>query len=166
LVATFSGAGKTFDEIKANKEVSFSIQSLSRAQIYTIMKFLNDGKEVSNMKGKVQPRGVRTPTLINAVAAAVCGDGRQTIAKLWLVFGFSFDTIHKTLHDNGWLSKKLARWVPKIAKEEEQGRMLEGLVAAVCRHLTPLNNISDLTPADSFQEGLVGGPQLYPLHGV
>jgi len=80
LVAALSGAGKTFEEIKSNTETSFSDQSLSRAKIYRIMKLLNDGKEVSNMKGKVQPRRVRTPTFISAASAAVREDERQTIA--------------------------------------------------------------------------------------
>jgi len=139
------------------------------------------------MRGKVQPRRVRTPTFINDVAAAVSEDGQLTIAEILRAFGLFFDTIHKTLHDDLWLSKKLARWVPKIAKKEEKVRMLESLVAAVFRHSPPFHYVGYLALADLFlfplqmttwlgppgwdhhrhlrrQEGLV--QQLYPQLGV
>jgi len=55
FVAGLSRAGKTFEEIKTTTDASFGEQSLSRAQIYKIIKLMKKGKEASNMRGKVQP---------------------------------------------------------------------------------------------------------------
>jgi len=104
FVAALLRAGKTFDEITETRDASFGEKSLSRVQICKIMNLVKDGKEVLNMKRKVQPKRVRTPTFMEAVAAAVCEDGRLTIAELSSAFGVSFDTIHKTLHDDLGLS--------------------------------------------------------------
>jgi len=75
---------------------------------------------VSNMNVKVQPRRVRTPTFVNAVAAAARKDGRLTIAELSVAFGVSFNTIHKTLNNNMRRSKKLAHWVPKFLNNAQK----------------------------------------------
>jgi len=137
FVAALSRAGKTFEEIKSTTDASFGTQSLSRAQIYRIIKLVKEGKDVKNMKGKVQPKRVRTKSFVNAVAAAVNEDGRITIAELSSAFQVSMDTIHKTLHDDLGLSKKSARWVPKLlsdAQKKERVRVSQAFVADVCRH--------------------------------
>jgi len=82
--------------------------------------------------------------LIVAITAAVYKDGRQTIIKHSLAFGLFFGTIHKTLHDHLGLSKKLARWVPKLlndAQKNERVRMSQSLVAALHSHSMEFLNI-------------------------
>ena len=72
-------------------------------------------------------------------------DGRVTIRKLAESHGVSNDTIHKILHDDLGLSKKSARWVPKLLSKEqmqERVRVCKKFVAAVHRHSKAwLNNI-------------------------
>jgi len=89
------------------------------------------------MKGEVQPKRLRTLSFVYAVAIAVCKHGRLTNANFPLAFGVSMDTIHKILQDDLGLSKKSARWVPKLlndAQKEERIRESQGLIIGVCCH--------------------------------
>ena len=54
-----------------------------------------------------------------------------------MAYGVSNDTIHKILHDDLGLSKKSARWVPKLLSKEqmeERVRVSRDFVAAVHRN--------------------------------
>jgi len=92
---------------------------------------------VENVKGEVQPKRLRMLSFVNAVAAAVCKHGRLTNADFPLAFGVSMDTIHKILQDDLGLSKKSARWVPKLlndAQKEEGIGESQGLIVGVYCH--------------------------------
>lgn len=68
--------------------------TLSRAQIYRIIKEVKDGKDVTDKRGHNTPQQVRTAKLIADVAAALEEDGRVTVWELALDNDVSLCTYH------------------------------------------------------------------------
>ncbi len=100
------------------------------------MKTVKAGGDVKDKQGGSREKA-RMAALIADIAADVEQDGRVTIRDLAMTYGVSNDTIHKVLHDNLGLSKKSARWVPKLLSKEqmeERVRVSRDFVAAVHRN--------------------------------
>ena len=128
---------KVFKEIKIIVDAAYGAKTLQQAQIYRIIKLVKDGEEVKNERGRGTTKRVRDAALIAAVAAAVEEDGWVSVRELASANGVSNDTIHKILHDELGLSKKSARWVPKLPSQEQKERRVElcqNFIAAVHRH--------------------------------
>jgi len=126
FVAALARAGKTLKEIKVTTDEAFGVSTLQQAQIYRIIRHVKDGKEVGNERGRATTKLVQDEHLIASVAAAVEADGRITVRQLTAANGVSNDTIFKVLHEDLGLSKKSARWVPKLlnqAQKEERVRV-------------------------------------------
>ncbi len=80
---------------------------------------------------------MRTPALIDSVAAAVEEDRWICIETLAMAHDTSVSTIHAVLHDDLGLEKKSARWVPKLLNDEQKQQRVEvcsEFVKAVHRH--------------------------------
>jgi len=128
FVARLAMAGKDYKDIKSVTDAAYGEKTLSRSQIYLIMKQVKDGKDMTDQRGRHTPKRSRTAALINDVAAAVKEDGRITLRTLASAHGVSIDTIHKILHEDLGLSKKSARWVPKLLNQEQKAERVR-----VCR---------------------------------
>ena len=111
-------AGKGYKEKKEINEATYPGQSLSRSQIYLIIKQLNDGRDGEDKRGKEQARKVRKAGLIDTVRAEVEADRRVTITQLVQRCQVSRRTINLVLTLDLGLSKKSARLVPKTANSE------------------------------------------------
>jgi histone-lysine N-methyltransferase SETMAR len=144
FVARLAIAGKGFSEIKTITEAAYGDQALKKTQIYAIIKTVKEGGDVKDQRGGSREKQ-RTAKLIADVAADVSNDGRITVRELADTYGLSTQTVHKILHDDLGLSKKSARWVPKLLSKEqmeERVRISSTFVAAVHRHsLAWLDNI-------------------------
>lgn len=137
FVAALARGGKDFNFIKTTTDDCYGENTLSRSQIYRIIKVVKEGKDAQDQRGHNTSKRVRTGGLVAAVAAAIAEDGRATVRELAQAHNTSFHTIHNILHDDLGLSKKSARWVPKLlsdAQKDERVRICQQLVAAVHRH--------------------------------
>jgi len=137
FVAGLARAGKPFGEIKNTTVAAYGDKALTRSQIYKIIKAVKDGENTEDQRHLNAKKTTRTLDLVAAVTAAVKEDARVSISALAAVHGVSTGTIFNILHDDLGLSKKSARWVPKLLSEEqkqERVRTCEEFVAAVHRH--------------------------------
>jgi hypothetical protein len=91
---------------------------LKRTQIYDIMKKVKEGKPAAPQRGFNTKRRIRNLAFIADIAMEVESDRHVTVRKLVRVHGVSTRTIHATLHDDLNLSKKSARWVPKLLSDD------------------------------------------------
>ena len=133
FVGRLAIAGKNCNEIKTLTEAAYGQQALKKTQIYEIIRIVKAGGDFQDKRGGSREKA-RTAELIADIAADVERDGRVTIRDLATAYGVSNDTIHKILHDNLGLSKKSARWVPKLLSKEqmeERVRCSREFVAAV-----------------------------------
>ncbi len=144
FVARLAIAGKTCGDIKTITEAAYGDKALKKMQIYEIMKIVKAGGEVGDKRGGSREKA-RTAALIANIAADVQQDGRVTIRDRATAYGVSKDTIHKILTEDLGLSKKSARWVPKLLSPDqmkERVRVSRDFVAAVHRHsMSYLDNI-------------------------
>ena len=85
-----------------------------------IVKQLKDGRDGEDKRGKEQARKVRDQDFIETVRAEVEADRRVTITKLVERCQASRRTINLVLTEDLGLSKKSARWVPKILSTEQK----------------------------------------------
>ena len=122
--------------IKTISEQAYGHQALKRTQIYGFMTKMKEGGAVGNNRGSHCEKA-RTAALFADIAAEIKKDGCITIRELDIAFGVSKDIIHKVLHEELGLSKKSARWVPKLFPQEqtqERVRVCRKFVAAVYCH--------------------------------
>jgi histone-lysine N-methyltransferase SETMAR len=145
FVAGLARAGKTYKEIKETTEAAYGDQALKKTQIYEVMKKVKAGKNTEDQRHLSAKKTKRTVNLVASVAAAVKEDARVSIQELASANGVSYGTIQTILHDDLGLSKKSARWVPKLLSDdqkEERVRTSTEFVAAVNRRsMAMLDNI-------------------------
>jgi hypothetical protein len=125
FVAGLARAGKTFKEIQKKPEAAYGENALKKSQIYEIIRAVKEGKVTEDQRQNNGRRKVRSPDFIAEIAAEVEDDRRITIQKLTATHGVCKRTIQLTLHEDLDLSKKSARWVPKLltsAHKEERIR--------------------------------------------
>lgn len=120
FTANLARAGKRYEEIKSTVEAAFPGQCLSKSQIYLIMKQIREGQDAADNRGKIQARRVRNADFIEAVRLEVEADRRITITILADRFQVSRRTINLVLNDDLGLSKKSARWVPKLLLQPQK----------------------------------------------
>ena len=136
FVATLARAGKRFKEIQDTVEAAYGIKCLKKTQIYAILKNVKEGKPTEDQRKLNGRRKVRNPAFVADVAADIEKNRRVTVRKLALAHGVSTNTIHNTLHKDLNLSKKSARWVPKLLTDEmkmERVRTSKAFLAMVHR---------------------------------
>ncbi len=118
---------------------------MKRTQIYDIMKKIKEGKPAADKRGFNTKKRIRNLAFIADIAAEVESDRRVTVRKLARIHGVLTRTIHATLHDDLNLSKKSARWVPKLLSDDmkkERVRTSGEFLKMVCCHLkSMLDNI-------------------------
>ncbi len=136
FVGTLAVAGKSFKEIQETVKNAYGDKAINRTQIYDILKKFKDGKPGADQ---------RHLNSITDVAADVEIDRRVTLNKLARAHGVSKRTINLTLRHDLNLTKKSARWVPKLLTEEmkkERVRTSELFLAMVRRRsMSLLDNI-------------------------
>ena len=106
-------------DIKQKLDKVFGKDSLSMSQVYRILapvrsrEYLGDGGH-DNVKMKT-----RTTDLIMAMNAEVTSDRRVMVSVLADKFEVSERMILRVLHDDLGLSKKSARWVPRLLSDAQ-----------------------------------------------
>lgn len=136
FVAGLARAGKGCKEIEKTISAAFKDVTLKKTQIYEIIKKVKKGKSTEDQRKFNGRRKIRQPAFIADVATAINGNRRLTVRKLASTYGVSNNTIHNTLHKDLNLSKKSARWVPKLLTDDmklERKRTSEALLAMVRR---------------------------------
>jgi [histone H3]-lysine36 N-dimethyltransferase SETMAR len=145
FVAGLARAGKGCKEIEKTIAAAYKDVTLKKTQIYEIIKLVKKGKSTEDKRKFNGRRKVRDPAFIADVATAVKENRRVTVRKLASTFGVTKNTIHRTLRKDLNLSKKSARWVPKLLTDEmkmERVRTSEALLAMVRRRsLAVLDNV-------------------------
>jgi len=111
FVAVLVRAGRTVSEIKKSAEVAYDNKSLTRSQIYRIIKSVKDGENTEDQRPLNSKKTKRT---LDLVAAAVEEDAHLNIDDLAAAHRVSKRTIFNILYDNLGLSKKSARWLLKM----------------------------------------------------
>ena len=79
LVASLAQGGKDSKFIKQTTDDCYKENTLSRSQIYRIMKSLKDGTYTQSQRGRYAMRWTRTGILIADIAEAVREDGQPTV---------------------------------------------------------------------------------------
>ena len=120
FVCDLAKAGKTIKEIMETVGAAYPDQGLSVSQVYRLKKDVKDGKDTKDTRGKVKTKRVRTPQFIEAVKADVEADRRITTQQLASKYEVSLHTMWLVLNDDLGLSKKSARWVPKLLTHEQK----------------------------------------------
>ena len=115
-------AGHSAIEAKPLIEKAYGEGVLSRATIYRLVKA---GKERTpfNTHGGSRPKETvtakkRTAELINAIRDFIQEDRRVTVVDVAQIFDISAGTAFNILHSDLGLTKKSARWVPKLLSED------------------------------------------------
>jgi histone-lysine N-methyltransferase SETMAR len=132
FVAGLARAGKTFKEIQETTEAAYGENALKKTQIYEIIRAVKEGKATEDQRQNNGRRKVRSPDFVAEIAAKEDKDRRVTIRKLAAAHGVCMRTVQLTLHEDLDLSKKSARWVPKLltnAHKEERIRTCEKFLA-------------------------------------
>jgi hypothetical protein len=118
FVGALTVAGKPFKEIEETVKKVYRDKTLKKTQLYEIIRKGKEGKPVADQRIFNSKCRIRDPTFITDVAAQVANDRRVTVRKLVEAHGVSTRTIQATLHEDLHLSKKSARWVPKLLNQE------------------------------------------------
>ncbi len=120
-------------------------QALKRTQIYNIMKTVKEGKPAADQWGFNTKRRIRNSGFIANITAEVESNRRVTVRKIMRIHGVLTRTIHTMLHDDLNLSKKSARWVPKLLSDDmkkQRVRTSEKFLRKVlCHSMSMLDNI-------------------------
>ncbi len=135
FVIALARTTKKATEIKTIMDESYGEKSLSISQVRRIMAKVRAGEDAKDNRGGSQ-KTVRTADLIEAVEAMVDKDRRVTVRELALDLDASTGTIEKVLHQDLGLSKRCARWVPRLLTNDhktERIRCAELFLAALRR---------------------------------
>jgi hypothetical protein len=145
FIGTLAVAGKSFKEIQETVKNTYGNKALKRTPIYEILKKVKDGKPAVDQRHLNSKRKKRTLAFIADVTADIEIDRRVSLNKLARAHGISKRTINLTLRHDLNLTKKSARWVPKLLTEEmkkERVRTSKFFLAMVRRRsLSLLDNI-------------------------
>jgi histone-lysine N-methyltransferase SETMAR len=105
--------------------------------LYEIIRKVKEWKPAADQRLFNGKRRIRYSTFIADIAVQVADDRRVTVRRLAEAHGVSTRTIHATLHDDLHLSKKSARWVPKLLSQEmknERVRTCGAFMSLLRRH--------------------------------
>ena len=156
FVAALARAGKSCKEIKNTTDSAYGVKSLSISAIYKIIIKVKAGKNTDDQRPLNSKKTKRTLGVVAAVAADIKADPRATCRDLATAHGVSYGTMHNILHVELGLSKKSARWVPKLLSDEQKEErvrtcVVKNWLAAKKIQLLPHPPYSpDLAPADFF----------------
>ena len=134
FIANLARAGKSFKDIREMAETAFPGQCLSKSQIYLIIKNVKDGVEAGDNRGVATTRWKTDADFIEAVRLDVESDRRVTIRTLAQRHDVAISTIYKVLTNDLGLSKKSARWVPRLLSEEQKSARVAASKAFLKRY--------------------------------
>lgn len=123
FVIAMARTTKKANEIKTIMDESYGDKSLSISQVRRIMAKVRAGEDAKDNRGGSK-KTVRTVELIEAVEAMVNSDRRMTVRELALNLDTSTGTIEKVLHQDLGLSKRCARWVPRLLTNEHKAERI------------------------------------------
>jgi hypothetical protein len=113
FIGALTVADKSFKEIKKTVKSVYGDKALKRTQIYKVKK-----KPAADHRGFIMERYIRNSAFVAKIAAEMETDRFVTVKKLARAHGMSKQTIHATMHKYLNLSKKFARWAPKLLNDD------------------------------------------------
>ena len=125
FVINLARGGANRAKIETELALSFPDGSMSKSQINRIIAGVRDGADMKDGRGLSEVKTVRTPDNIAIGQRLIEEDRRISMEDLALMIGISKGTIHNILHLDLNLTKKSARWVPKLLSLEQRQRRVE-----------------------------------------
>ncbi len=123
FIAALGRTNKTPVEIKSIMDESYGDKSLSISQVRRIVAKVRKGEDPKD-KRRGLARKVRTLNLIKAVREMVEADRRVTEADVFEAFGITSWCAHKVLVEDLGLSKRSARWVPRLLTDKHKEKRI------------------------------------------
>lgn len=124
-IKTYAKAGKTATEAYNLLKVAYGDKALSRTRVFDWFKQFKDGREDAESRaGKGTPRRVRIDKNVEMVKNLINDDRRKSIEDVVSESGLSRGTIERIIHDDLHLSKKAARWVPRLLNSEHKHKQI------------------------------------------
>lgn len=118
-VKSFALAGKSATEAFKFVQVAYGELALSRGYVFRLHKQFAEGREsIDDDRGKCPKPTLRTEKNCKLVDAIIKEDRRITVREIADRSGLSVGTVHTILHVDLNLSKKAARWVPRLLNDE------------------------------------------------
>ena len=116
--------GHSAPEIVQELKKTFGPKALSLSQVYRIIASVRAGGYTSQ-KGKATTETAQTRSVIASVEALVTSDRRLTVEEMSEELDIPYSTFHRILTEDLRLSKKAARWVPKLLDNEMKNKRIE-----------------------------------------
>ena len=107
-------------EILEEMHKTFGEDSLKFSQVYKIIRYVHEEKDMEDRRGKNLTMRVRTPELIESARRFVESDRRATYLDIQEAFQLTPPVVHALLHQDLELVKKSARWVPRLLTPDQK----------------------------------------------
>ena len=128
-------AGKSGTETYKLLQAAFGDTAMSRSRAFAYYKEFKEGREtIRDRRGQFSLKSARTADKIDAVRRLVTSDQRLTIDDMALESGLSHGTVHTILHDDLGLTKRAARWVPRLLTSEHKEKKMEMARSFIRQH--------------------------------
>ena len=104
----------------------FGDKALKKTAIYAIIRKVKLGKNPDDQRHLSAKKTKRTAKLIAAVGAAIKADPQVTLSELAADHGVAGATIHRVIHEDLGLVKRVAGWVAKKPRKSAGRGYLAG----------------------------------------
>ena len=126
IIKTYIKASKTATEAYNLLKEAYGDQGLSRSRVFKCHCQFKEGREdAQSQRGKATPCLVWTEEKIELIRTLINEYRRKTIQELSSESGINAFTVHSILHEDLQLSKKSARWVPRLLNSEHKAQQIE-----------------------------------------
>ena len=124
FVIDLAKSNETAKNIKIKVDNVYKEDGLSMSQIYRIMAQVREGKDLESQQGRHTKHLKRTTSNIALIQDLVHENRHATLEELAEMSELSTFTVHNILRMDLGLSKKAARWVPRLLSgEQKQARI-------------------------------------------
>ena len=125
FAASLAVGGHSASEIFTEVQRSFPENFLSMSQVYRIRAEVMKGSDMSDKRGKGSTKTARTPQNIASVEDIILRDRRVTMSEIEEETQIPHSTVHRIVTEDLGLSKKSARWVPRLLTEDMKKKRIE-----------------------------------------
>ena len=95
------------------------------SQVDRIRAEVMKGSDMSDKRGKGSTKTARTPQNIASVEDIILRDRRVTMSEIEEETQIPHSTVHRIVTEDLGLSKKSARWVPRLLTEDMKKKRIE-----------------------------------------
>ncbi len=137
FVGMLAVTGKIFKDIQETVNNAHGDKAIKRTQIYDMPKKVKEDKLGADQRHLNSKQKKTTSAFMANVAANIKKNRQVTLNKLAQAHGVSIRTLNLTIRHELNLTKKSARWVPKLLTvdmKKERVRTSKNFLALVCCH--------------------------------